>query len=350
MTINLGQIAEKVGGKLSGPPESVISGAAPFEQAGPEDITFAEGRKFLQRLEDTGAGAVLVPKDCPDSKVALVRVGHPKVAFAKLLEVFYPIPVPLPDVHPTAHLGDDVTLGEGVFIGPQVSVGNQVTLGDRVQLHAGAVLGDHVRIGSDTRIHHNVVILEGCHIGSRVFIQAGTVIGSDGFGFAHDGQIYHKIRHLGIVQIDDDVEIGAGNTIDRATFGKTWIQTGVKTDNLVHIAHNCTIGENSILVAGAMLGGSVTVGKNVIIAGSSSIAQHLSIGDNAIIGPTAGIGKSVPAGEVHSGNPQAPHRVWLKYHRLIPRLPEIKKQITDLERRLKHLEDNTNGDDHDDAI
>ncbi len=350
MTITLGQIAEKVGGELSGPPETVINGAAPFELAGPEDITFAEGRKFLQRLEDSDAGAIFVPNDCPDAQVALVRVDHPKVAFAKILEEFHPIPTPPPEVHPTANLGDDVTMGEDVFIGPLVSVGNQVSLGDRVQLHAGAAVGDHVHIGHDTVVHSNVSILERCRIGSRVFIQAGTVIGSDGFGFAHDGQIYHKIRHLGIVQIDDDVEIGAANTIDRATYGKTWLQKGVKTDNLVHIAHNCTIGENSIIVAGAMMGGSVTVGKNVIIAGQAAIAQHLSIGDNAIVGPRAGIAKSVPAGEVHSGNPQVPHRVWLKYQRLIPRLPDIKKQMADMERRLKHLEDNTNGDDHDDAI
>ena len=348
MPLTLAQIAEKVDGELSGPPESVIHGAAPFEQAGPEDITFAEGRKFLKGLADTGAGAVLVPKDCPDSKIALVRVDHPKVAFAKVLDVLYPNPVPPPDIHPTAQLGDDVTRGEDVFIGPMVAVGNRVSLGDRVQLHPGAVIGAGVHIGNETIIGPNVSILERCRVGNRVFVQAGTVIGSDGFGFAHDGQIYHKIRHLGIVQIDDDVEIGAGNTIDRATFGKTWIQKGVKTDNLVHIAHNCTIGENSIIVAGAMMGGSVTVGSHVIIAGQAAIAQHLSIGDNAIVGPRAGIAKSVPAGEVHSGNPQVPHRVWLKNQRLIPRLPEIKKQIADMERRLKHLENKTNGDNHDD--
>ena len=350
MTITLGHIAAAVDGELSGAPETPVAGAAPFEQAGPDEITFAEGGKFLKRLGDTRAAAVLVPKDAPTSDVVLVRVDQPKVAFAKILHMFYPLPVPGPEVHATACLGENVSLGEDVFIGPTVSVGNNATLGDRVQLHAGAVIGEGVHIGSDTVIHPNVTVLEGCRLGRRVLIQAGTVIGSDGFGFAHDGQIYHKIRHLGIVQIDDDAEIGAGNTIDRATFGKTWIQKGVKTDNLVHIAHNCIVGENSIIVAGAMMGGSVTVGKNVIIAGQAVIAQHITIGDNAIVGPRAGIAKSVPPGEVHSGNPQTSHLVWLKNQRLIPRLPELKKQIADMERRLKQLERKTNGDSHDDEL
>jgi len=348
--LTLGEIARWVGGELSGAPDTGVTGAAPFEQAGPDDITFAEGQKFLKRLGDTDAGAVLVPKDCPDTEGALIRVDQPKVAFAKVLDVLYPVPAPPPGVHPTAHIGDDVALGEEVYIGPMAAVGNHVTLGDRVQLHAGAVVGEGVHIGNDTVIHPNVSVLERCRIGKRVFIQAGTVIGSDGFGFAHDGHRYHKLRHLGIVQIDDDVEIGAGNTIDRATFDRTWIQQGVKTDNLVHIAHNCTVGENSIIVAGAMLAGTVTVGKNVIIAGQAAVSQHLTIGDNAIVGPRAGLSRSVPPGEIHSGNPQAPHRIWLKYHRLIPRLPEIKKQVVDMERRLKQLERRTDGDNHDDDI
>jgi len=347
MAITLKDIAAEVHGELSGDSETRITGAAPFEEAGPGDITFAEGRKFLKRLGDTHAGAVLVPKDAPEAEVGLIRVDQPKVAFAKILKLLYPLPVPPPEVHATAHLGDNVSLGEDVFIGPTVSVGNNATLGDRVQLHAGAVIGQDVHIGRDTIIHPNVTVLDHCRIGRRVLIKAGTVIGSDGFGFVHDGQVYHKIRHLGIVQIDDDVEIGAGNTIDRATFGKTWIQQGVKTDNLVHIAHNCIVGKNSVIVAGAMMAGSVTVGENVIIAGQAAIAQHLTIGDNAIVGPRAGISKSVPPGEVHSGNPQTPHMVWLKNQRLIPRLPELKKQVADMERRLKRLERKTNGDSHD---
>ena len=176
-------------------------------------------------------------------------------------------------------------------------------------------------------------------------INAGTVIGSEGFGFAPDGETYYKIPQIGIVQIDDDVEIGAGNTIDRATFGKTWIKRGVKTDNLVQIAHNVTVGENTILVSQVGISGSCTIGKHAVLAGQAGISGHLTIGDDAIVGPQAGIGKSVPAGEVVSGSPGIPHRRWLRVQNVVPKLPEMKKRISEIEKRLKKIEgsDGENG-------
>jgi UDP-3-O-[3-hydroxymyristoyl] glucosamine N-acyltransferase len=184
----------------------------------------------------------------------------------------------------------------------------------------------------------NVTILARCRIGNRVIIQAGTVIGSDGFGYAPDGRTYRKIQHVGIVQIDDDVEIGAGNTIDRATFGRTWIQRGVKTDNLVHIAHNVTVGEDTVLVAQVGISGSVTIGRHVVIAGQAAVSGHLEIGDDVIIGPRGGVAKSLPNGVVVSGGPEMPHRTWLKVQRIMPRLPEFKKKLDEFEKRLKKLE------------
>ena len=223
-------------------------------------------------------------------------------------------------------------------MGPHVVVGDRVRMGNRVKVAAGTFIGDDVVLGDDVEIWPNVTILERCCIGNRVRIQAGTVIGSIGFGYVHDGQRYHPIPHLGIVQIDDDVDIGAGNTIDRATFGKTWIQGGVKTDNQVHIAHNVTVGSNTVMAAQAGVSGSVTIGQHVILAGQSGVSQHLTLGDRVIVGPQAGLAKSVPDGQTVSGSPEMPHRRWLKVHRIIPRLPELKKQVAALEKRLRVLE------------
>ena len=171
-------------------------------------------------------------------------------------------------------------------------------------------------------------------------IHAGTVIGSDGFGFAPDGRSYHKIPHTGYVQIDNDVEIGANNTIDRGTFGKTHIGRGVKTDNLIHIAHNVSVGENTVLVAQVGISGSVTIGRNAILAGQAGIAGHLNIGDGATIGPQTGVGKDVPEGQiVSSGIPEMPHRLWLRVQRLIPKLPDFSKKLSRMEKNLKRIEE-----------
>ena len=193
-------------------------------------------------------------------------------------------------------------------------------------------------MGDDVCLHANVTIMNGCRIGHRVTIQAGSVIGSDGFGYAPDGERYVKIPHTGIVQIDDDVEIGANNTIDRGTFGRTHIQRGVKTDNLVHIAHNVVIGPDSILVAQVGISGSATLGRHVVLAGQVGVTGHLHIGDNVMAGGKTGISKSVPDGQVISGAPEMPHKLWLRVQRIIPRLPDIRKKVKSLERRVQRLE------------
>jgi UDP-3-O-[3-hydroxymyristoyl] glucosamine N-acyltransferase len=204
------------------------------------------------------------------------------------------------------------------------------------------VIGDNVTIGDDVRLYPRVTVLERCRLGHRVIIQAGSVIGSDGFGFAPDGDIYHKIPHTGIVQIDDDVEIGAGNTIDRGTFGMTHIQKGVKTDNLVHIAHNVTVGENTLLVAQVGISGSTTIGRHVVLAGQVGVAGHIHIGDHVMVAGQSGIASDVPAGQILSGSIAMPHKTWLRVQRTIPRLPELRKQVSALEKRLRSLENGEN--------
>jgi UDP-3-O-[3-hydroxymyristoyl] glucosamine N-acyltransferase len=334
----LEKIAKHLGGQLDGDGAKTISGAAPFETAGAHEITFAAGAKFLKRIGQTGAGAVIVPMDCRMSGLNLIRVPDAQVAFARVLRLFYPAQRPRAEISPWARIGTAFSCGQAPAIAAFVSIGDRVGIGHRATIHPGTVIGDDVKIGDDVLIYPNVTIGSGTCIGHRVVIQAGTVIGSDGFGYAHDGSTYHKIIHRGIVQIDDDVEIGAGNTIDRATFGKTWIQRGVKTDNLVQIAHNVTVGQDTVIVAQVGISGSVTVGKHVILAGQAGISGHLSIGDNAIIGPQSGIAQSVPEGEVVSGSPEMPHRTWLRVQRILPGLPDLKKQLSRLESRLAAIE------------
>jgi len=196
-----------------------------------------------------------------------------------------------------------------------------------------------VVIGDDSVLGPNVTIMERCRIGRRVKINAGTVVGSDGFGFVPDGDIHIKIQHTGIVQIDDDVEIGANSAIDRGTFGKTHICRGVKTDNLVHIAHNVRVGEDTLIVAQVGIAGSTTIGRHAILAGQAGVGQHLTIGDNAIVGPQAGVAKSIDPGAVVSGTYAMPHAIWLRLQRILPGLPAFVKRFERLEKRLKALVD-----------
>ncbi|MBW2430423.1 MAG: UDP-3-O-(3-hydroxymyristoyl)glucosamine N-acyltransferase [Deltaproteobacteria bacterium] len=340
MQVSLSEIADLVQGQVVGDSDLMISGVAPFEQAGEHDISVAGNAKFLKKINDCHATAIIVPKDTKVPGLNLLQVDNPMVAFAKALQLFQPPVQPLDGIHPRAEIGRKFKHGRNISIGPLVVIGHHVSVGDQVWLHPGVVIGDNVSIGNDVIIHPNVSIQERTIIGSRVIIHSGTVIGSDGFGFAPDGTTYHKIPHTGIVQIDDDVEIGANNAIDRGTFGKTHIGRGVKTDNLVHLAHNVTVGENTVLVAQVGISGSVTIGKNAILAGQAGVAGHLTIGDNATVGPKTGVGKPVPDGQIVSaGIPEMPHRLWLRVVRTIPKLPDISKRLLGLEKRLKNIEE-----------
>jgi UDP-3-O-[3-hydroxymyristoyl] glucosamine N-acyltransferase len=339
MQVPLTIIAGLVQGHIIGDSDRMISDAAPFELADAHEISVAGSAKYLKKMADCSAAAILVPRDTRDKDHNLVLVENPMVAFAKVMQYFHPPSQPRSAIHPSAVIGKEFKCGQSVTIGPLVAIGDQVTIGAQVWLHPGVVIGNHVTIGNGVTIHPNVTLLERCTIGNRVIIHSGTVIGSDGFGYAPDGKCYHKIPHTGIVQIDDDVEIGANNTIDRASFGKTHIGRGVKTDNLVHVAHNVIVGENTVLVAQVGISGSVTIGKNAILAGQAGVAGHLTIGDGATVGPKTGVGKSVPDGQiVSSGIPEMPHRLWLRVQRFIPKLPEFSKTLAGLEKRLKILE------------
>ena len=241
--ISLGLIIKAVDGKLKGDAQKMIRGAAPFETATPDDITFVEHKRILKRINDTQAGAILISTDLGASNQNMIQVDHPKLAFAKVMKLLAPAAEPHWGICTHTDIGRNFVHGQRVAIGPFVAIGDNVRVGNRVVLHGGVVIGNDVEIGNEVEIYPNVTILDDCRIGHRVTIHAGTVIGSDGFGFVPEGDTYAKMPQWGTVQIDDEVEIGAVNTIDRATFGKTWIQKGVKTDNMVHIGHNVTVGK-----------------------------------------------------------------------------------------------------------
>lgn len=352
--LSLENISRTVGSEFAGNGKKMIHGAAPFDNALSDEITLAENVKFIKKINETSAGAVIVPKRLFESteivsSKSLVFSENPRVAFAKICSLFAPASsmdfVFSPDhINSDARIGHNFSSGDKVVIAPFVVIGENVIIGDGTKLYPNVVIGNDVIIGKDVLIYPNVTIYDRCTIGSNVIVHAGSVIGSDGFGFASDGRKYYKIPQTGIVQIDDDVEIGAGNTIDRATFGKTWIKKGVKTDNLVHVAHNVTIGENSVIIAQVGIAGSTTIGKNAVIAGQAGISGHLTIGNNVTIGPKAGIVKSLSSDEVVSGSPGMPHRLWLRVQKLIPQLPDFKKKLMEIEKRLNGIERDKNGE------
>jgi UDP-3-O-[3-hydroxymyristoyl] glucosamine N-acyltransferase len=338
MTRTVQEIADVVGGIVMGDGARLVSAPAPFEDAGEDQIVFAGDASYLKRLSETGAGTVLVPEDPGNTDKSFIVVANPRVAFIQVMDLFTPCQSVTHKVSPHACVGENVTFGGPVEICPCVVIGDGVTLGKGCRLSPGVVVGDGVCLGEDVTLQPNVTIGHGCIIGNRVMINAGSVIGSDGYGFAPEGTSYRKIPHTGIVQIDDDVEIGALNAIDRATTGRTWIRRGVKTDNLVHVAHNVEVGEDTLLVAQVGIAGSSKVGSHVILAGKAGISGHLTIGDNTIVGPAAGVVKSVGEGEIVSGTPAMPHKLWLRLMSLMPKLPEMKRTVSQLEKRVERLE------------
>ena len=336
MEILLNELAAWLEGEVVGDDQMMISGAAPFESAGPEELTYAFRPAYLKKIDETEAAAVIVPQSFGVEALAktVVKVSNPYAAFAKVLQRFYPPTHPDGGIHPTAVLHPSVVLGDTPYIGAGAVLEKGAVCGNRVQIYPGVYVGEDVQVGHDVVLYPNVTVLKKCRIGDRGIVHSGTVIGADGFGFAPDGKQYVKIPHSGTVVIEEDVEIGANSTIDRATFGQTRIGKGVKIDNLVHVAHNVVVGDDTLLVAQSAIAGSTTIGKHVIIAGQAAVADHLTIGDGVIMAPRTGLAKSVGPGETLSGAPAIPHRLWLRVQRIIPHLPELEKRLKALERKM----------------
>ena len=307
----------------------MISGINSLREAGPGEITFLVNPRYAPELKKTRASAVIVGPQAPETANPVLITANPYLAYAQVAAFFAPPPDHPRGVSALAQVGEDCRLAPDVSVYPFVFIGNGVTLEQGVCLYPGVYLGDQVRIGAGSIVYPNVSIMSGTVIGARVIIHSGTVIGSDGYGFARDGERQVKIPQVGTVQIDDDCEIGANNTIDRAALGKTWIQSGVKTDNLVHIAHNVVVGENTLIIAQVGISGSAVIGRNVILAGQAGVAGHITVGDGVMVGGKSGVAKSIPAGQIVSGNPTMPHQTYLRTRMLIQRLPEMQQQLRD---------------------
>jgi UDP-3-O-[3-hydroxymyristoyl] glucosamine N-acyltransferase len=335
---SLEQLADFTGGKVYGDKAFEISGVSPLETASENDICLAKTEEYVKKIPDSLSRTFIVPK-VPDFKdINFILHPNPYAAFARIVSLFHPLEKKEELIHETVCTGKFFSCGKNVYVGPGCVIGDNTVLGDDVYVYPNTTIGDNVVIGSGTRIYSGVSIYSDCEIGSRVIIHSGTVIGSDGFGFAPDGGSWVKIHHVGKVIIRDDAEIGASNTIDRGTFGNTVIGRCVKTDNQVHIAHNVQIGDNTILVAQSGVAGSTIIGKNCIIAGKAGISGHLEIGDFVIVGPMTGVTGNVKSGSVVSGIPEMPHRLWLKVSKILTRLPELRKKVSFIEKRLENIE------------
>ncbi len=332
-------IAERIGCRLEGDGAIEIRRVAGLEDAGPGDLTFFTNPKYAAELRQTRASAVILGERAEAAPAAMLRSEQPYLALARAVELFADPWRPTAGVHPLAHVGDGVVLGDGVSIGPFCSIGDGARIGSRTIVHAHSVVGRHAEIGDDCVLHAHVSVRERVRIGNRVRLQDGAVIGSDGFGFARrpDGS-HHKIPQIGGVILDDDVEVGANATIDRPAVGETRIGAGTKIDNLVQIAHGVTLGRNVLLAAQVGVAGSTTIEDGVTLAGQVGVAGHLTIGTGVVATAQTGIPNSVDAGAFISGYPAIPNRDWLKSSAVFRKLPELRKLISDLEKRVAELE------------
>jgi len=313
-----------------------------FDEAGEGDLTFLANPKYRKKIASTAASAILVSQPVEWAGKNFIVVKDPYGALARLLALFYPEEQEFQGVSPDAFVDPDAAVSEGATVYAGAFVGRDARVGRGSVLYPGAYLGPGASVGEDSILYPNVTVYRRCIIGNRVILHAGVVVGSDGFGFANPGVENRKVPQVGIVQIDDDVEVQANTTIDRGTLGKTWIQRGAKIDNQVQIAHNVVIGENSIIVAQVGISGSTRLGKRVIIGGQAGLVGHINIGDNVMIAARAGINKDIPASRIMSGAPAIPHQEWLRLNAHIMRLPEMHKTILELRRKVEELEKKLN--------
>jgi len=335
--MKLSELARVLGAELSGPGEVDIKDVAGVREAGEGHLTFIAGKNYLKELEHSRASAVLAPLDTPDISLPLLRVKNPRLAFARAIEVFHVEPYNPSGVSDKASIGKDVTIGEECSIHPFAVLDDRVRIGKRVTIYPGVFVGKDSAIDDESVIYANVSVGHKIAVGKRVIIHSGTVIGSDGFGFVTEGGTHHKIPQVGGVIIEDDVEIGANCSIDRATLGNTLIKKGTKLDNQVHVAHNVTIGEHCLLAGQVGIAGSSTLGNYVVFGGQVGVSDHTTVGDRVMAGGKAVIARDVEPGQIIAGFNAMPIRDWLKVQAILPKLPEIKKSLASCEKQLQML-------------
>ena len=336
MKIAVSELAQIFGGEVVGDPEIEISGIASLAEAGSGDLTFFGNPKYIAALKATKAAAALVPKGFSESISATqIQVANPSLVFSQVMGRFAPEPIVFaPGIHPSAVISEDAVVSEDASIQAHAVIEAGVKIGRGSVIGANSYVGHDACIGEDCHIYPNVTIRERCVLGDRVTIHSGTVVGSDGFGYEMVEGRHVKIPQIGIVQIDNDVEIGANTTIDRARFGRTWIQEGAKIDNLVQIAHNVIVGKHSVIVSQAGISGSSRLGNYVTLAGQVGVVGHIEIGDQAIVAAKSGVSKNVPPKEIWFGYPATPIAEQKEKLAYISRLEKLYARVKRLEQQL----------------
>ncbi|HEY0432271.1 MAG TPA: UDP-3-O-(3-hydroxymyristoyl)glucosamine N-acyltransferase [Chitinophagaceae bacterium] len=342
MKFSAAQIAGIIKGRIEGSPEATVNSFGKIEEAGQGQLSFLANPKYEDYLYSTNASIVIVNEGQQLRQAVtptLIRVPDAYTAFATLLSAYQEMVADqLTGIQQPSYIASSAKLGDGVFVGAFAYVSEHATIGDQAKIFPSAFIGDNVTIGNQSVIHPGVIIYKDCVIGSRVTIHAGTVIGSDGFGFAPqpDGS-FRKVPQIGNVVIEDGVEIGANTTIDRATIGSTFIRKGVKLDNLIQIAHNVDIGQDSVIAAQTGISGSTKLGKNVMVGGQVGIVGHVQIGDAARINAQSGVSKSIEPGKAVTGSPAFEYTAALRSQALMRKLPELERRIKELETMIAAL-------------
>lgn len=345
MEKKLKEIADYLGGELEGDGERMITGIAGIQDALPGHLSFVASEKYASIARKSAASALIVGKKLEIEGFDLIRVGDPSLAWNRILDLVKPIPIRFnPGVHQSAVVSSEATLGDGVVVMANATVERGASVGDRTVVYPGVYIGHDCRIGADCILYPNVVIRERAVLGDRVIVHGGAVIGADGFGYAGEDGRRQKQEQFGNVVLEDDVEIGANVTIDRARFDSTRIGRGTKIDNLVQIAHNVVIGENSIIISQTGIAGSTRIGKNVIMAGQVGVAGHITVGDNVRVAAKSGVTKSVAADETLYGNPAGNYTEKRREVVSLRKLPELLEAVKALSERVSRLEAQSEND------
>lgn len=334
MPLSAAEIAKHLGGVVVGDPALILKGFAPADRAQQGDLTFAENESYFQRAEQSAAAAVIVDEPFSSTRKVLIRVPSARIAFAKVLPLFFPEPSFPPGIHPTSVIAVSAVVDPSAHVGPFCALAEGVRVGPRSVLQGGNFIGAQSILGEDVRLFPNVTLYPSSEIGNRVRIHSGTVVGSDGFGYVLDAGAHCKVPQIGSVIIRDDVEIGANVTIDRGALGPTVIGRGTKIDNLVQIAHNVTIGEHCLVVSQAGIAGSSKLGNYVTIAGQVGVAGHLKIGNHVSVAAQSGVMRSIPDGEKWLWSPAQPDRQAKRQMIALQQLPDLLRRFNDLEKSL----------------
>jgi UDP-3-O-[3-hydroxymyristoyl] glucosamine N-acyltransferase len=342
------QIADMIGGRVEGNEHAAISSFAKIEEGKPGAISFLSNPKYTHYLYDTQSSVVLINEDVELEKpvaATLIRVKNAYESVAKLLQLYESMKPRKTGIEPQAYISEKATIGKDCYIGAFAYIGDGAVIGDGTQVYPHSVIGEGVKIGAKSTIYPNVTIYQGCQLGNNVTIHAGSVVGADGFGFAPNTEGYTKIPQIGIVIIEDDVEIGANTCIDRSTMGQTVIHKGVKLDNLIQVAHNCEVGENTVMSAQVGLAGSTKIGAWCMVGGQAGFSGHIKIADKTFIGAQAGVISNTKSGQQLIGTPAIDPKVFFKARAVDAKLPDMYKQLARLEKEIEELKGKVKNED-----